>query len=119
MSVYIAQILLEVNGQNIDDFRSATEKEIEQRKEVKLMNKVGVVSINPIYKVEVEYVVPSDVPEFDFENVSNGTLTLDLENGVRKTYSGVYTLKVGDTKYGDEKEATRVITFVAMKRTIQ
>lgn len=114
---YVSQVLLEVNGQAIDDFKSVTEKEVEIRKIVPLMKKIGVVRTRPQYGLEVEYVVPKDSPEFDFESVADGTLTIDLENGVRKQYSGVYTLKIGDTKYDGENEAVRTVELVAMKRT--
>ena len=115
---YASQVLLEVNGLSVDDFNSVTEKEVEVRKPVRLMNKIGVVSVVPQYGVQVEYVVPKDAPEFDFDSVSDGTLTIDLQNGVRKQYAGVYTLKVGDTKYDGDKEATRTIDLIAMRRTL-
>jgi hypothetical protein len=115
---YVSQVSLEVNGQEITDFAAVTEKEIELRKVVKLMNKRGVVGIKPEYGLVVDYVVPKDAPEFDFESVSDGTLTIDMENGVRKQYTGVYTLKIGETKYDGDKEATRPIEFIAMKRSL-
>jgi hypothetical protein len=114
---YVSQVLLEVNGQSIEDFKSVTEKEVEVRKVVPLMKKIGVVGTRPQYGIDVEYVVPKDAPEFDFDAVADGTLTIDLENGTRKQYSGVYTLKVGETKYDGENEATRTIELVAMKRS--
>lgn len=114
---YVSQVLLEVNGQSIDDFQSVTEQEVEIKKEVRLMNKYGVVKVVPKYGLQVDYVVPKDAPEFDFETVNDGTLTIDLQNGVRKKYTGVYTLKVGETKYDGEKEAVRTIELIAMKRT--
>ncbi len=117
MSEYVSQVLLEVNGQAIDDFKSVTEKEVEIRKVVPLMNKIGVVGKKAQYGLEVEYVLPKDAPEFDFEAVADGTLTIDLDNGTRKQYTGVYTLKIGDTKYDGDNEATRTIELVAMKRT--
>jgi len=115
---YVNQVVLEVNGQGIDDFKSVTENEVEIRKEVKLMNKTGVSRVSPVYGVQVEYVIPKDAAEFDFENVSDGTLTIDLNNGVRKQYTGVSTLKIGETKYDGENEATRTIDLVAEKRTV-
>lgn len=115
---YVSQILLEVNGQGITDFKSVTENEVEIRKEVKLMSKTGVVRVQPSYGLQVEYVVPKDAEEFDFESVSDGSLTIDLNNGVRKQYAGVFTLKIGETKYDGENEATRTIDLVAEKRTI-
>lgn len=114
---YASRVILEINGQQIDDFNSVTEKEVEIKKEVKLARKIGVVSVVPKHGVQVEYVVPKDAPEFDFETVEDGTLTIDLENGVRKQFTGVYVLKVGDTKYDGEKEATRTIELLAMRRT--
>lgn len=116
MPEYVSQVLLEVNGQEISDFSSVTEKEVEVNKEVKLMNKTGFASATPRYGIEVEYVVPKDGPEFDFPAVRNGTLTIDKTNGVRETYTGVYCLKVGSTKYDGEKEATRQIDFGATGR---
>ena len=114
---YVSQVTLEVNGQEIDDFNSVTEKEVEIKKEVKLMKKTGIVRVVPKYGLQVEYVVPKDVEEFDFETVDNGTLTIDLGNGKRRQYTGVHTLKIGDTKYDGDKEATRTIDMIAMKRT--
>jgi len=114
---YVSQVLLEVNGQSIEDFKSVTEKEVEVRKVVPLMKKIGVVGTRSQYGIDVEYVVPKDAPEFDFDAVADGTLTIDLENGTRKQFSGVYTLKVGETKYDGENEATRTIELVAMKRS--
>jgi hypothetical protein len=114
---YVSQVLLEVNGQEITDFKSVTEGEFEVRKTVKLMNKIGVVSVTAQYGLQVEYVVPKDADEFDFEEVADGTLTIDFDNGVRKQYTGVYTLKIGETKYDGENEATRTIDLVARKRT--
>lgn len=114
---YVNLVTLEVNGQSIDDFQSVTEKEVELRKEVRLVNKSGVVKIRPRYGVSVDYVIPKSGAEYDFGQVEDGTLTIDLENGVRKQYSGVYTLKVGEAKYGEDKEVVRTIEFAAMKRS--
>ena len=111
MSDYVSRVLLEGNGQNIDDFKSVTEKEVELNKQVNLMNKTGTCGVTSRCQVEVEYVVPEDAPEFDFNSVKNGTLTIDKMNGVRETYTGVTTLKIGATKYDGEKEATRTIDF--------
>lgn len=116
MPEYVSQVLLEVNGQEISDFKSVTEKEVETGKEVKLMNKTGFASATRRYGAEVEYVVPRDAPEFDFESVKNGTLTIDKQNGVRVTFTGVYCLKVGSTKYDGDNEVTRTIDFGAAGR---
>ena len=113
MDEYVSQVLLEVNGQEITDFKAVTEGEVELAKQVKLMNKTGSMGVLPRYGVEVDYVVPADTPEFDFDGVKNGTLTIDKQNGVRETYTGVRTLKIGSTKYDGDNETVRTITFGA------
>lgn len=113
MSEYVINVLLEVNGQNINDFSSVTEGEVDLAKQINLMNKTGFGTLTPRYGVEVDYVVPSDAPEFDFASVKNGTLTIDLQNGVRTTYTGVHTLKIGASKYDGENEVTRTISLGA------
>jgi hypothetical protein len=113
MSEYVINILLEVNGQEISDFKSVTEGEVELTKQINLMNKTGFGRVTGRYGVEVEYVVPSDAPEFDFAGVKNGTLTIDKQNGLRVTYTGVHTLKIGSTKYDGENEAVRTINLGA------
>lgn len=113
MSEYVSRVLLEVNGQAIEDFKSVSEGEEEISKEVKLMNKTGFMDVTERYTAEVEYVVPADAPEFDFKSVKNGTLTIDKQNGVRVTYTGVRCLKVGSVKYDGDNEATKTINFSA------
>lgn len=114
MSEYVTNVLLEVNGQNIEDFKSVTEGEVETAKPVNLMNKTGFANMTARHTVEVDYVIPSDAPEFDFASVKNGTLTIDKQNGVRVTYTGVRTLKIGAAKYDGESEGTvRTITLGA------
>ncbi|MBI5234734.1 MAG: hypothetical protein HY886_00585 [Deltaproteobacteria bacterium] len=117
MSEYVARVRLEVNGNNIDDFKSVEEEEVELHKEVNLMNKTGVVGVTPRYKVNVDYVVPKDSEEFDFTEVKDGTLTIDYDNGKRIQFAGVTVLKIGSTSYDGEKEATRKIALMATGRT--
>ncbi|MBI5562488.1 MAG: hypothetical protein HY894_06525 [Deltaproteobacteria bacterium] len=113
MPEYIARVLLEINGKNIDDFKSVEVEEVELSKEVNLMNKTGNVSVTPRHKINVDYAVPKDSEEFDFTKVKDGTLTIDCENGKRIQYAGVSILKIGATSYDGEKEATRKISFMA------
>lgn len=113
MSEYVTRVLLEVNGQNIEDFKSVSEGDVEVNKEIRLMNKTGFAGARARYSVEVEYVIPSDGVEFDFSGVKNGTLTIDKMNGLREAYTGVYCLTVGGTKYDGDNEAVRTITFGA------
>jgi len=116
MSEYVSRVLLEINGQEITDFKSVSEKEVKVAEAVKLMNKTGFTMATKRFEVDVEYVVPSDAPEFDFEGLQGGTLTIDKMNGVRVVYTGCYTLKVGATKYDGEKESTRTIDIGAAGR---
>lgn len=116
MSEYVSRVLLEVNGQSIEDFKQVEEDEVELAKEVNLMNTTGVVGVTPRRRVSVDYVIPKDKAEFDFGSVKDGTLTIDLDNGTRIQYTGVTTLKIGATTYDGEKEAGRKITFSATER---
>ena len=118
---YISRIALEVNGQEIDDFESVTEKKVTLAKQVKLMNGTGYCLVVPRYEVDVDYVIPSDTPEFDFTQLtpsSPGTLTIDRQNGTRITYQGVSCIEIGDTKYNSEKEATKQITLGATAKVL-
>lgn len=110
---YVSRVLLEVNGQAIEDFKQVEVEEVELARRVDLMNTTGVVGVTPRHQVTVDYVVPKDAPEFDFKSVKDGTLTLDYDNGTREQYAGVYTLKIGATTFDGEKEAVRKITFLA------
>lgn len=116
MAEYVSRITLDVNGESIEDFKSATEKEIELYKTVNLMNTTGFMSVTPRYGVEVEYVVPESKPAFDWTSVKNGRLTIEFMNGKRITFSGVYTLKIGDLKVDGDSEATRTIELAAQQR---
>ncbi|MBI3677394.1 MAG: hypothetical protein HY243_12345 [Proteobacteria bacterium] len=110
---YVSKVLLEINGSNIDDFKSVEESEVEINKKVPLMGSTGTIAVTPRYEITVDYVVPKDAAEFDFNTVKGGTLTIDKTNGVRVKFSGVTTEKIGATAYDGEKEATRKITFMA------
>ena len=112
---YLSRVLLDVNGVQIDDFKSATDKEVELNKRVNLMNKTGFMAATPRYGVEVEYVVPYS-GEFDWSAVKDGRLTLKYENGKIITYTGVCTLTIGDEKVDGENETTRSITLGAAGR---
>lgn len=117
MSEYVSGVALEVNGQEITDFKSVTEGGRTLRKQVNLMNKTGHANVTPRHTVDVEYVVPKDSPEFDFDSVVGGTLTIDKGNGIRVQYGGVACLEVGEAKYDGDNEATRQIKLSAESRT--
>ena len=109
---YVENVTLEVNGQEITDFDEVTENEVELRKPVHLMNKTGFSKTTARYGCKVKYVIPKDATEFDFESVEDGTLTIDYGNGTRKTYTGVFSTKIGETKSGKEV-ASKMIEFGA------
>lgn len=111
--LYVSQVLLEINGQNITDFKSVTEGEQELYGTVKLMNTTGHMKKQARPTVKVEYVVPSDVDEFDFTAVAGGTLTIDYQNGTRKKYTGVYTTKIGELKLDGDGDPVKTIEFSA------
>ncbi|MRR15375.1 MAG: hypothetical protein EG826_02835 [Deltaproteobacteria bacterium] len=116
MEEYIAQIGLEVNGQTITDFKSFSEDPRVLRKAVKLMSKSGIVAVLPTLGLKLDYVVPKNTPEFNFDNVSGGTITIDHLNGTRIRYTGVSTLEIGEAKYDGENELVKTISFAAQKR---
>ncbi len=112
---YVNRVTLEINSQQIEDFDSFTEGERDLAGQVKLMNKTGTVKLLERPACSLEYVVPFDTPEFDFAKVIGGTITIDYGNKKRRTYTGVRTAKIGATKFGDDKAATRSIDFFAEK----
>lgn len=113
---FVSQVLLEINGQSITDFKSVEEKEYELNKPVNLMNGTGHITAQPRYGVNVEYVVPKDAAEFDFSQVRGGTITIDYLNGTRVKYTGVYVTKIGTLKHNGDNESTKIIEFSAKRR---
>lgn len=116
---YINRCILAVNGRNIDDFKSFTDNERELAKPVNLMNKTGHCAVTQRPGCKVDYVVPLDGEEFDFESVKDGTVTADYENGKRVIFTGVRTLKIGEDKIDGENELVRTIEFGAEKRRVE
>ena len=114
---YLSSVILDVNGEQIDDFKSVEEKEFEVRKTIELARKTGTVAATPRYGLTIEYGVPKDRPVFDFAGVADGRITLDFENGTRRTYSGCSCIKIGSVKYDGTSEATCQIEFAASGRS--
>jgi hypothetical protein len=115
MGDYLNKVTLEVDGQEVTDFKTFTEKELELAKQVNLMNKTGFMPVTPRYGVNVDYVVPAE-GEFDWESVKDGRLTAEYPNGQRITFTGVRTLKIGEAKVDGENEVVRTIELGAVKR---
>lgn len=116
-SEYVSRVLLDVNGQSVEDFKAVTEKELEINKPVNLMNKTGFIKMTARYSVSVDYVVPETASEFSWEAVEDGTLSIEYMNGNRITYTGVYVLKMGEAKADGENEMVRTIELGAIGRT--
>lgn len=112
---YVSEVLLEINGQSITDFKSVTEGERLLYEPVKLMSITGHKKKKERPSCKVEYVVPSDTTEFDFTQVKGGTLTIDYQNGTRKKYTGVYAAKIGELKLDGDGDPVKTIEFSAKK----
>lgn len=114
---YVSQVLLTANGKKIDDFKKVTEREVEYYKQVNLMKKTGHVKMTPRYGVTVEYVVPSSGTRVDWKGIKNGTLIVaDDDSSHRRTYTGVYVLKVGEIVSDGENERVQTIELGAEDR---
>lgn len=117
MEAYITSITLEVNGQKLEDFNSFTEKERVFKRPVNLMNTTGTTKVRERHGFMIDYVVPADKPEFDFQGVEDATVTIDYENGKRISYGEVQCLSIGEAKFDGEKEVVKPIEFIAGTRT--
>jgi hypothetical protein len=117
MALYVTRARLVVEGREITDFKSVTEKSRVMRKQVPLMYQSGTADITQRFGVEVEYVVPKINP-FNFDLVAGGASTLDIEydSGVTVRYGGVATAEVGDATLDGENELTQKVTFIAETR---
>lgn len=117
MEGYIASITLEINGAKREDFNAFTEKERVFRKAVNLMNTTGTLKVKGRHLFSIDYVVPADKPEFDFEGLEDGTVTIDYENGRRICFGEATCLSIGEAKFDGDKEVVKTIEFVAGTRT--
>jgi hypothetical protein len=113
---YVNRCTLAIDGQNIEDFKTFTENERELARQVNLMNKTGHCGVTQRPGCKLDYVVPLDAPEFDFDAVRDGVLTVEYENGKRKIFTGVRTLKIGEEKIDGDNEVVRTIEFGAQQR---
>lgn len=113
---FISQVLLEINGQSITDFKKFTDDSVELNGKVKLMKGKGHFAKNPDYGFSLDYAIPSDTQEFDFTQVRGGTCTIDRENGTRIKFGGVYVLEIGETTYDGDNEAVKTVKFSAKTR---
>ncbi|MDP2167986.1 MAG: hypothetical protein Q8J64_06620 [Thermodesulfovibrionales bacterium] len=112
---YVSKVTLSVNGAEVTDFKSFTVKEKEPRKQINLMNKTGHIKMMVRHSFSLDYVVPSGT-KFNFEDVEDGTVLVEREDGSKIIFGGVATLKVGEEKYDGENEVVQTIEFGAEKR---
>ena len=115
MSDYVNSVTLDVNGQEITDFKTFTDNERELAKQVNLMNKTGFMKTTPRPGCKVDYVVPEE-GGFDWASVVDGRLSVEYPNGKRVTYTGVHTLKIGEAKVDGDNEVVQAIDLGAVKR---
>ncbi len=76
------------------------------------MNGTGSAEKTPRRKLTLVAVVPSGVPEKDFEKVKNSVFVAEDEAGQRTTWTGVTRLKVGEKKWDGKEAATRTIELL-------
>ena len=113
---YVSLVTLTVAGQEITDFKKVKELKYSPRKQVNLMNKTGFMTITPRYGVELDYVIPKNSSEVDFSSMTDVVIAIRYGNGTNKTYSGCFTVDVGEVTYDGDNEAVKTITFGAQKR---
>lgn len=113
---YVSGVTFEHNGAIITDFKKFSEGTRVLKKGIKLMRKRGHVKTTPEYNFTLDYVIPANKPEHDFEDEGESRVTVEYESGQRYTYTGVEVLEIGETTFDDENEATRTISFAAADR---
>jgi hypothetical protein len=113
---YVSTVEVTIDGQQIKDFQNFTENKRDLKKAVKLMGGRGSIETTQEYGFKMDYVLPKDAAEFDFEALTDSTVIVDKLNGVRIRFSGVEVLTIGETKYADDKEAVQSIEFSATGR---
>lgn len=117
MEEYITSISLEINGEKEENFNAFTEKERVFKKPVNLMNTTGTVRVKARNLFGLDYAVPANQPERDFEGIEDGTVTIDYENGKRISFGEVSCLSIGEAKFDGDREVVKTIEFVAGTRT--
>jgi hypothetical protein len=116
---YVTRCIVEIDGQQISDFKNYREGQRELRRMVKLMNKVGVSEVTPSITFGFDYVPPTSGTEYPFESISNSAVTVELDGGRRVTFSGVAVLSIGESRIDSETELVRPIEFGATSRRVE
>lgn len=118
--MFVTRALLDVNGQQIDNFKSVTQKAVTMAKQVPLMYKTSAAPLTKRFQLEVEYVVPQEAANLfnwmqDFG--SSATLVITYDGGQSVSFSGVAVLEIGDAKIDGENELVQTITLSATARS--
>lgn len=118
MQKYLGKLgSFEINGKVIDDVRTVSVTPTPTRKRIELMNKDGYIDLVESWDLEVEYVIPSGITEFDFQSVLEGTAVIDRGDGVRELYGGLTYLSTTGESYDRGSEgATKTITLMATSK---
>jgi hypothetical protein len=126
MALYITRAAVSINGPQgsttVTDFKAVTEKARTIRKPVHLMYKTGAAELTQRYGVELDYVVPRDSAEFNFAEVTGGTLVIDYTDpeasavAHQVTFGGVHCHTIGDAMVDGEAELVRKVEFICESR---
>lgn len=116
MKEFVTTCDLTCNGEKIDDFKTFTEDARVLRKAINLMKTTGRAKVTPRYGFSLDYVVPANGAEFDFDSVEDGTFTVEYDGGERVTFGDVSVTEVGESKADEENEMVRTIKFIAGSR---
>ena len=115
-NVYISSVILEVDGREIEDFKSVAIGERIYGVTMKLMNKWGFAKLPPEHRIVVDYVPPA-VNRYDWTTLDNGRLTIEYNNGDRVTWTGVNLVSIGEEAIDGENIVSIPITLHGCIRT--
>jgi len=113
--LYTNRCTVEINGAVLDDLVSFTETSRIKAKTVNLMYKTGFAKMTERFGFNLEVKKPY-TGEVDLDNLSNGTVTVQYDNGQRVLFRGVESLETGDGTVDGETELTFTKLFGATNR---
>lgn len=113
---HIAAADVVIDGEELPDVKKVREGRRTLRKPIKLMRKRSSVKTTPDYVVELDTLIPDDGPGYDYETVTDKTLTIEYDNGIKVIYTGVDCTEIGDEEFDDDNETIRKIVLHATGR---
>ena len=111
---FVSTCVLNINGEQEENFTEFTKKSVEYYKQVALMNKTGHMKKTPRYTFSLHYVRPA-TGERDWSTVVNATFSYTDDAGQKWMYTGVYRLSTGDEKTDGDNPAGYDVDFGAEK----